>query len=109
MQYFKAARTGEIKDGQKKKVSVENKVILLTNIQDKYYAIDNKCPHRGGSLYDGRLEGNNIICPRHGSVFDVRTGEAVKGAKIALINIKVGDTTAYPVKIEDDDILIGME
>ena len=63
----------------------------------------------GGSLYDGQLEGNNIICPRHGSVFDVRTGEAVKGAKIAFINIKGGDTTAYPVKIEDDDILIGME
>ena len=65
-------------------MTVEDRAVLLVNIQNKYYAIDNKCPHMGGSLYDGQLDGNNIVCPRHGSVFDVRTGKAVKGAKIAL-------------------------
>jgi 3-phenylpropionate/trans-cinnamate dioxygenase ferredoxin subunit len=84
-------------------------VILLTKIQDEYYAIDNKCPHMGGSLYDGDLDGNNITCPRHGSVFDVRTGKSLKAAKIAFVKIKVDDTPAYPVEIEGDDILIALE
>lgn len=109
MQYFKVAQINELKNGEKKKVSISDKVILLTNIQDTYFAIDNTCPHMGGSLYDGNLDGYNITCPRHGAVFNVRTGKSIKGAKIAFANIKVDDTPAYSVKIEGDDILVGLE
>lgn len=109
MQYVKIAQTNEIKDGEKKKITINNKVLLLTNIQNTYYAIDNKCPHMGGSLYDGDLDGYQITCPRHGSVFDVRTGKVIKGGKIVFINVKVNDTRAYPVRIEGTDILVALE
>ena len=109
MQYVKVAQTSEVKAGEKKKVTVNNKVLLLTNIQNTYYAIDNKCPHMGGSLYEGNLDGYSITCPKHGSVFDVRTGKIIKGGKIVFINLKVKDDQAYPVKIEGTDILIGIE
>ena len=55
------------------------KEILLTNIQDSYYAVENKCPHMGGSLYEGELKGNLIICPKHGSMFDITNGKVFQG------------------------------
>ena len=109
MQYVKVAQTSEVKDGEKKEITLDNKVLLLTNIQDTYYAIDNKCPHMGGSLYEGKLEGYTITCPKHGSVFDVRSGEVIKNGKIVFIKVKVENTQTYPVKIEGTDILVGIE
>jgi len=109
MKYEKVAQTNEIPEGGKKKVSVEGKDILITNIQNKYYAVDNKCPHMGGSLYDGKLEGSHIVCPKHGSVFDVTNGEVVHGGKLLFINIKVHNLAQYPLKVENTDIMIGIE
>lgn len=109
MDYIKVAQTNEVKNGEKKIITINNKVLMITNIQGTYYAIDNKCPHMGGSLFDGNLDGYHITCPKHGSVFDVRTGKIVKNGKIAFINLKVKDTHAYPVRIEDSSILIGLE
>lgn len=109
MHYVKVAQTDEIKDGEKKKITLDKKVLLLANISDTYYAIDNKCPHMGGSLFDGNLDGYNIVCPKHGSVFDVRTGKAIKSGKFVFIKVNAGDTQAYPVKIEGTDILVGLE
>lgn len=109
MKYFKIAQTTEFSAGSKMKISWEGKDILLTNIQDEYYAIDNTCPHMGGSLYDGNLEGSHITCPKHGSVFDVKTGEVVQQGKLLFIKVKVHDLHSYPVKIDGTDILIGTE
>lgn len=109
MKYVKAALTGDLLPGNKKKIVLESKEILLVNLGGSYYALDNKCPHMGGSLYDGRLEGENIICPRHGSAFAVRTGKNVQDAKIAFIKMKVNDAKSLPVKVEGNDILIGIE
>ena len=109
MKYITVAQTNEVKDGEKKKLDVDNKVLLLTNVKGKYYVIDNKCPHMGGSLYDGDLDGYHITCPRHGSVFDVRTGKVVTGGKIIFIKFKVHETQAYPVEIQGTNILVGLE
>ena len=109
MKYVKVARTSEIAAGSKQKITLESQEILLTNIDGSYYAINNKCPHMGGSLYDGNLESDVIVCPRHGSAFNVKTGENVRDAKILFLKIKVKDTQSFPVKVEGEDILIGIE
>lgn len=109
MNYVKVAQTTELKAGDKKKISWEGKEILLANIQDFFYATDNTCPHMGGSLADGKLEGSQIICPRHGSIFDVTTGRVVQRGKMFMIKVKVHDLHSYPVRIEGTDILLGME
>jgi 3-phenylpropionate/trans-cinnamate dioxygenase ferredoxin subunit len=108
MEYVKVAKADEIGNGEKKKLEIEGKVIMLANIDGEYYALDNKCPHMGGSLYDGKFEDGKIVCPRHGAAFDVKTGKSIKGAKMAFVNIKVKDATAYPVKVADGDILVGI-
>ncbi len=109
MKYTLAAKVTELLPGDKKKISIEGKEILLTNVQGEYFAIDNTCSHMGGSLYDGDLDNNLIKCPNHGSVFDVRTGKLIKSGKILFINVKAADLRSYPIKIEGEDILLGIE
>lgn len=109
MKLVKIAQTAELSAGNKKKISLDDKEILLVNIDNTYYAINNKCPHMGGSLYDGTLEGSTVVCPRHGSMFDVKTGKNIQGAKIAFVKINVRDVESYPVKVEGNDILIEIE
>lgn len=109
MNYVKVGETTELSVGSKKLVSWEGKDILLTNIEGTYYAMDNTCSHMGGSLYKGTLDGSHIKCPRHGSIFDVKTGKVVESGKMLMVHVKVHDLQSYPVKIEGTDILVGIE
>jgi len=109
MKYVKVAQTTELREGEKKKISWEGKEILLTNIQNEYYAIDNKCSHMGGSLYDGKLSGSHITCPKHGSIFDVTTGKVIQSGKLFFIKVNVHDLQSYPIKIEGTDLMLGIE
>lgn len=109
MEYIKVASTSELKDVRKKKVSLGDREILLANVDGEYYAVDNRCTHMGGSLCDGELEGSSIVCPRHGTRFDVRTGKVAEKGKILFIKVKAEDIRTYPVKVEGTDIFVGVE
>ncbi len=108
MEYVPAAKTAELSDGQKIKVVIGSKEILLANVEGAFYAVDNKCTHMGGSLVEGKLERSSIICPKHGSGFDVRTGKLSQSGKLLFVAIKAKDLQTYPVKVEGPDILIGI-
>ncbi len=60
----------------------------------------------GGDLSGGKLEDTTVTCPRHGAKFDVQSGKSLSGAKIAFVNMKVGDAKSFPVKVEGNDILV---
>ena len=60
-----------VKDGDRE--------ILLINLGSGIYALDNFCSHNGCRLLYGALEGETLRCPCHSSVFNVKTGEVVKG------------------------------
>ena len=70
----KVASAAEVPSGSGKFVEVEGKRIAVFNVGGRYYAIDNACPHRGGPLSEGTLEGEVVTCPWHGSKFNVTTG-----------------------------------
>jgi 3-phenylpropionate/trans-cinnamate dioxygenase ferredoxin subunit len=108
MSFVKVATVDMLKAGEKKSFPLNNKMILLANVDGAFYALDNKCPHMGGNLAEGDLEGATLACPRHGSKFDVRTGKNVGNAKLAFINVKVGDAKSYPVRVEGQDILVDL-
>jgi 3-phenylpropionate/trans-cinnamate dioxygenase ferredoxin subunit len=109
MSYYKIMQADELIPGEKAIAEVNGKKVLLVNYEGTVYALDNRCPHLGGSLGDGILENEKIVCPRHGSMYDVRTGQNVGNAKIAFINIKVGPAKKYAVKVEDGNILIELD
>ncbi|MHB1284946.1 MAG: Rieske (2Fe-2S) protein [Leptospirales bacterium] len=55
-------------------VTVGGKTVALFKVDGKVHAIDNTCPHRGGPLSDGPMEGTVVRCPLHMWSFDVTTG-----------------------------------
>ncbi len=75
--FVQVARTTEIESGQARRVVVKGKQIALFNVDGQFFALDNRCAHRGGPLSEGELSGHEVICPLHGATFDVRTGDVV--------------------------------
>ena len=63
------AKIADIPVGGKIKVNVKGTEIMLANVGGAIYALENRCPHMGGSLADGVVEGSVIKCPRHGLRF----------------------------------------
>ena len=108
MSFVKIAETDMIAPGEKKGFPLNGKTVLLANVDGAFFALDNKCPHMGGNLAGGVLEGTTVTCPRHGAKFDVRTGQNLGNAKIAFVKMNVGDAKAFPVKIDGNDILVDL-
>lgn len=106
MEFVRVADTSEVLVNTMKIVVAGGREILLSNVDGSYYAIANKCTHLGGSLGKGVLVGGVVTCPRHGAKFDVRTGQAVGQAKIAIVKMNVKDEESYQVKVEGADILV---
>jgi 3-phenylpropionate/trans-cinnamate dioxygenase ferredoxin subunit len=111
--YIEAGRTGDFQDGTKKKVTVGGQEVMLARVGDRYYAVGNRCPHMGGDLSAGKLEGTIVTCPRHSSQFDITDGHNVrwmKGAGLAAALGKIVKSPrpvpTYNVKIDGDAILI---
>jgi len=104
--FTEVARTDEIPVGRMKAVTAGGRDILVVNHEGKYYAIGRFCTHQKGDLAAGKLEGKTITCPRHGSMFDVTTGIALAGPKIAFIRLKTGNEPAYEVKVEGNAIKV---
>ena len=82
-------------------VEVDEKKIVIFNLAGNYFALGDVCSHDDGPLGDGEIEGMDIICPRHGARFDIRTGEAL------LLPAAV-DIPAYPVRVVNGMIEVGI-
>jgi 3-phenylpropionate/trans-cinnamate dioxygenase ferredoxin subunit len=111
--YVKALNSAELQNGGKKKVNLQGNEILLARVADKFYAIDNKCPHLGGDLSAGTLEGMVINCPRHASQFDITDGHNIrwmKGSGFVSAAFKALSSAkpvkSYKVKVEGDAVMV---
>jgi 3-phenylpropionate/trans-cinnamate dioxygenase ferredoxin component len=112
---IEVAGANELKDGSIKKVKFQKFEILLAKVGGKYYAVDNKCPHFGGDLSKGKLEGTAIICPSHRSKFDLSDGHVIQwtdwtGIKLSLAKAVRSPKAikTYAVKEEGDKILVSV-
>ena len=101
MEFVQIGSINELKDGERLFIEIDEKSIVILNIADKYYAIADICSHDDGPVGEGTLEGYEIICPRHGARFDIRTGKVL--ALPAFVDIP-----AYAVRLVGDQIEIGI-
>lgn len=108
MEFVEVARISDLAVNTMIKIRHERCEIVLAFVGGAYYALENRCPHMGGSLADGRLEGTSIICPRHGSTFDIRTGKALRDPKLLFITMRVADAVSLPVQLDGERILVGI-
>ena len=100
--FVKVMKAGNLSPGETAQVEVELNPVLLANVDGSYFAMGNTCPHAELPIVDdkGSVEGNEVECPWHGSIFDVTTGEVVQGPAAFA-------PQKYAVRVEGDDILVG--
>ena len=107
------AKTDELQDGAMKAVTAGGHRILLARAGDKYFASDARCPHLGGNLSEGTLEGTIITCPLHGSQFDLSNRQVVRWLKksgpLETLSKAIKHEkplTIYNVVVKDDSIMV---
>lgn len=102
MPFIPIAKVSEIPSGERKRVEIEGKRVSIFNIDEKYYAILDTCPHKKTApLIRGTVDGIGIKCPNHGYRFDLVSGEC---------NIDpVFNTRVFKVKVCEGEICIDFE
>ena len=108
MAFIDVAAVDDIPAGAIKPFTADGKEIAIAHLGGSFYAIGRKCPHLGGDLSKGSLDGTTIICPRHHARFDLTTGKCLAGAKIGPLKLSVKDATAYPVRVEGRRIQVDL-
>jgi nitrite reductase (NADH) small subunit len=77
-EFVTVAKVGEIRPGWAKTVELDGVPVAVFNLGDRYCAINDTCPHAGGPLSEGALEGDSVVvCPWHGWSFDLHSGKCV--------------------------------
>ena len=92
MAWVQAGNEGDVGAGEAMVVEVGGKRLALCNTGEGLYAIDDQCTHDGGPLDQGKLDGREIECPRHGARFDVTTGRALSLPAVRPVK-------TYPVRV----------
>jgi 3-phenylpropionate/trans-cinnamate dioxygenase ferredoxin component len=105
-----------IESGGMKVASLDDHDMLVAHVGEEYFVADARCPHLGGHLVEGVLEGTIVTCPRHHSQFDLRDGRAVRWTDWQGATLSVGKLLRHPrplrtyaVKVEGDVVLVGPE
>jgi 3-phenylpropionate/trans-cinnamate dioxygenase ferredoxin subunit len=99
--FVKVARAEDVPAGEARVYTVEGHRLVVCNIEESVYTIDDTCTHDDGPLGAGHLDGNAIVCPRHGARFDVRTG-AVLSMPAAF------PVRSYPTRVVNGEIEVDL-
>ena len=100
--FYPLCPTDDLPSGERMFVEIGEDSVVVFNIGGEFFAIADLCTHDMGALGEGEVEDHEIICPRHGARFDLRTGEA-------LTLPAVQGVPSYPVRVVDWVLEIGVE
>jgi nitrite reductase (NADH) small subunit len=90
------AKVSQLKEGEGVVVLARQEEIALFKLDGTVYAVTNTCPHRGGPIGEGSLNGCLVTCPWHGWEFDVRSGRMPASPTIGL--------KTFRVQLDGDDV-----
>ena len=97
--WITVAKVGELAPGSHRVVDVDGAAVVVFNLGGEYYAIEDVCTHDGGQLTGGTVEGDEVVCPRHGARFSIRTGEALAAPAYEPV-------AKFPVRVENGMIQV---
>lgn len=101
MYEIEIANIDEFKTTNSKIIIHDGTPIAIFKIENEFFAIDNRCPHRGASLGDGKLTGNVISCPWHSWKFSIKSGIAIENSNCSV--------KTFSVFIENDIVKLKYE
>lgn len=97
-EFIEVAKASDLPVGRARVCPYGGRALALYHTPQGFFATDNTCPHRGGSLGEGDLLGNEIVCPWHFWSFDVTTGENCANPSVRL--------ATYEVVLDGDRVLV---
>jgi 3-phenylpropionate/trans-cinnamate dioxygenase ferredoxin subunit len=97
--WIDVAATNALVNGENMIVDVDGTAVAVFKLDNQFYAIEDVCTHDGAEIASGVLEGDEIICPRHGARFCIKTG-AVKAPPA------YEAVSCFPIRIENDRIQV---
>lgn len=98
MARVRVAAEGEVPVGEGRVVEASGRALALFNVDGVYHCLDNLCPHRGGPLGEGDLDGRLVSCPWHAWRWDVTTGENANNPAVRV--------PCFPVTVEGGGIFV---
>lgn len=98
MAFVKVGTLAELPPGSVMEAAIGERTFAICNLGGELHAYDGVCPHAGGPLGEGTLDGDRLICPWHAWEYDCRTGVNDYDENVRLAK--------FPVKAEGDDILL---
>jgi len=98
-EFVKVTTTADIPEGEMRAFKIGLDGVVICHTASGYYAVTDECSHDSAPISDGQLDGQQIVCCRHGARFDVTDGSVQ--APPALVGID-----HFELKIEDDNILV---
>lgn len=99
MPFVKVGTTADIEPGKPLVFDLDYETIVLFQIGERYFCIEDVCSHQEVALSDGRVDGCKVECPKHGSWFDLESGKALNLPAVKPVK-------TYPIKVEGDDIFV---
>jgi 3-phenylpropionate/trans-cinnamate dioxygenase ferredoxin subunit len=93
------AAAGNFPVGTWRTAEVDGVFVAVFRLEDGFYAIEDVCTHDGAELTGGPLEGDQVVCPRHGARFCVRTGAALTPPAYQ-------PTRTFPVRVESGAVQV---
>jgi nitrite reductase (NADH) small subunit len=96
----RVASATDVPPGEGRVVEVGGQALALFNVEGRFYAIANACPHRGGPLGEGDLEGCVVMCPWHAWRWDVTSGANVNNPAVKV--------ASFPVSIDSGQVFVDL-
>jgi len=101
IEFVRIVKTGDLPEGERLILEINNLPLVIFNVGGELLATGDLCSHDEGPIGDGDIDGDQIVCPRHGARFDIHTGKALTLPAVEGIPV-------YPIQVVDDFIEIGI-
>jgi nitrite reductase/ring-hydroxylating ferredoxin subunit len=99
MTVVKVGKVEDVPPGTGKVVEAGGLVLAVFNLGGTWYALNNTCTHAGGPLGEGKVDGNVVTCPWHGSRFDIRSGQVLQPPARRPV-------ATYPIKVQGGEMFV---
>ncbi|MEY2612390.1 MAG: Naphthalene 1,2-dioxygenase system ferredoxin subunit [Planctomycetota bacterium] len=101
LDYQYVCERDELPENTPKTFEVDQRFVVLINLSGEIFCIEDMCTHDGGTLGDGQLDGQCLVCPRHGAKFDVKNGKA-------MCMPATEDTPSHTVRVDGTKVFVAL-